>query len=219
MTNMAKTKEIKTISIIETETILFVVIAACVSFYFIWRNNQNNLPNFNIVSPSVQTTPIPSPTIAPQNTVNSQVSPDGTKKVTVTTMHNNNGTLTYTASAEDSSGENQQQIYTTTLDATETITIPFNTWSPDNRYLFLVKNGKDAMVFNAFGTPFANGETFLDVTDAFTKRNTGNMLAAVTGWASPTLIIINSTTSSNNKGPSYWFEVPSKAIIQLSTEF
>lgn len=210
--------------IIEIESLSIITIAAAVSMVVVVYNNHKQQQNFSATSPVVENNSanaqtLPSPSPLPQTDLSSQISPDGTKKVLMKTTHNADGTLTYIVSTSDGSGNNEQQIYTTTLSGSESMHIPFNTWSPDNRYFFIIKNDKDVMVFRATGEVFANGEAYLDASDAFNARNTGYTLQEATGWASPTLIIINTTTSSNTKGPSYWFEVPSKAIIRLSTEF
>lgn len=214
---------IKLKHLLEVEAISFISFAAVVSTVLVIHNNQNK-QDFHIINPINQTNnaqadTLQSPTPLPQDDVVSQMSPYGTKKVTLTTKHNANGTKTVTITAEDSSGENQQQVYTTNIGETDTMSIPFNTWSPNDKYFFILKNNAEVMVFNASGAAFPDGETYLDASDAFNQKNTGFTLQEATGWASDTLIIINTTTSDNQKGPSYWFEVPSKAIIRLSTEF
>jgi len=214
---------IKLKHLLEVEAISFISIAAVVSTVLVIHNNQNK-QNFYIINPVNQTNnaqadTLPSPTPLPQDDVVSQISPYGTKKVTLTIKHNADGAKTVVITTQDSSGNNQQQIYTTNIGATDTISIPFNTWSPNDKYFFVVKNNTDVMVFNASGAAFPDGEAYLDASDAYNQKNTGFTFQEATGWASETLIIINTTTSDNQKGPSYWFEVPSKAVIRLSTEF
>jgi hypothetical protein len=135
---------------------------------------------------------------------------------------NPDNTITYDLSAADSNGANQRYFLTKTLNSSKSMTIPFNAWSPDDKYFFIEEkseNSKSVFVFKATGEQFEGGETYLDATDLFNQKQTGNNFDVATGWASESLIIINTTNADNKKGPSYWFEVPSKAIIQLSTEF
>lgn len=174
--------------------------------------------------PNTQT-PLISPTTTPAkpSTV-SQTSSDGTKKIIIAEIQNADTTKTYYVSVADSAGLHASPIFTKTLDQTKTMILPFNTWSPDNKYFFIQEQTTTGMVtgilaLQATGKPFANGQPYLDVTNVFINRNTGYTLREATGWASETLIIINSVTPENKKGPSYWFEVPSTAIIQLSTDF
>lgn len=204
----------------EIETVSFIAFAVAVSMFFLWQNNQK-YRQFPIITPVVNNTAEAVPTKVPEEKVDvsSQISSDGTKKLIMKTAHNNTGTLTYAFSTADGSGDNEKEIYTTTLSGEETMNIPFNTWSPDNKYLFIQKGDRGFMVFKDSGEAFPDGQLFLDLTDLFAQRKTGHNLSEATGWGSETLIIINTAGEAEAKGPSYWFEVPSKAIIQLSTEF
>jgi len=216
---------------LELETISAVTLAAFVGIFLAMYNN-NHRPKSSIFSsiPVMQeeqvsaVSPLPAVPVLPKPQIISQISSDGTKQVIMRTTYNKDNTQTYTFSTADGSGANEQAIISKILDSTKTMNIPFNTWSPDNKYFFVqeqIKEGSTSgiMAFKALGEPFNSGEKYFDVTDLFIKRNTGNNFSEATGWASETLIIINTTAPNNTKGPSYWFEVPSKAIIQLSTEF
>ena len=71
----------------------------------------------------------------------------------------------------------------------------------------------------ADGEPLMSGNQTFDAKALFDARNTGNNYQEATGWASETLVIINTVRQNGEKGPSYWLEVPSGAIIPLSTQF
>jgi len=205
---------------IELETFFLISIAAGISVFFVIQKN-NYRPQFSIASgtPSVR---VSTEVISPKVTISSQISPDGTKKVLMKVTQNTDGTATYNFSVSDENGINEQFIFTKTLSSSNNMIIPFNTWSPDDKYFFIEQNAganKNVFVFKATGAQFAEGETYFGVADLFKQKNTGNNFSEATGWASETLIIINTTKQNNTKGPSYWFEIPSKAIIQLSTEF
>ena len=67
----------------------------------------------------------------------------------------------YSFYTSDGSGINEQFIFDKTLDKTRYMTIPFNTWSPDNKYLFILHNIGDlheALVFRADGQPMTDIE-------------------------------------------------------------
>ena len=204
---------------IELESIFLITIVAGLSFFFVFHNNQRqfNLSGLPITSPLV-----PTPTSVPNQNIFSQISPDGKKKVVMNVTNNTDGTRTYSFSTEDSSGENKKVVFSKTLDSTKGMSIPFNTWSTDDQYFFIQENSKEGnsiFVFKASGEAFSDTEKYFDVTDLFKKRNTGNNFKEATGWASSTLIVMNTTKDDGSRGSSYWFEVPSKAIIQLSTQF
>ena len=165
--------------------------------------------------------PPPPPPPPPQ--VTSQSSSDGTRQLIMTATLNSDGTHTYTFSTTDDSHQDKQFVFTKTLDQTRTMAIPFNSWSPDNKYFFILEQtaGKDTatLVFPSSGVPFSTGEKYLDASDIFTKKGTGHRFDQATGWASNSLILINTTSDSGTKGPSYWLELPSLAVIRLSTTF
>ncbi|MBI4096762.1 MAG: hypothetical protein HY425_03545 [Candidatus Levybacteria bacterium] len=206
---------------VELETVFLITMAAAVSIFFVAYKNNNSRGQFNIVS-SIPPVSAPAEAVDPQITVASQISPDGTKKVIMKVTENSDSTKTYDFSVSDENGANEQHIFTKILDLSSSMEIPFNTWSPDNKYLFIreqSENDKKVLVFKADGASFENGETFLDAAAFFKEKNTGNIFEEATGWASETLIIINTKKPDGSKAFSYWFEIPSKSIIQLSTEF
>lgn len=204
-----------TLKQIELESIFLVSIVAVASLFFVVHKNQ---AQFNMSVPIVETKPAE----ALEESLLSQISPDGAKKVILKIAKNNDNTQTYSFSTEDKSGSNSRFIFEKILDNSQSMIIPFNTFSSDNKYFFVQEDtgtGKSILAFKVSGEPFSETEKYFDVTDLFDKKNTGNNFGEATGWASESLIIINTTKPDKTKGPSYWFEVPSKAIIQLSTEF
>ena len=210
-----------TLKQIELESIFLISIVAAASLFFVvQRNNQGQFD----VGSSTRIASINFPLAAPavQQNVFSQISPDGTKKVIMKVTQNPDNTSTYDFSVSDGNDTNEQHIFTKTLDSLSSMSVPFNTWSPDDKYFFIRENiagSKGILVFNALGISFSETEVYLEAVDIFNQKNTGNNFDEATGWASETLIIINTAKKDNTKGHSYWFEVPSRAVIQLSTEF
>lgn len=205
---------------IELETFFLITIVAAGSLFFVIQKN-NYQPQFSLAS-GISPVSVPAEIISPKITLSSQISPDGTKKVIMKATENNDKTKTYDFSTANRDGSNEQFVFTKIIDSSKNMTIPFNTWSPDNQYFFIQENTGDkkhVFIFKATGVSFSDTEKYLDVTDLFKQKNTGNNFSEATGWASESLIIVNTTKPNNTKGPSYWFEVPSQAIIQLSTEF
>lgn len=206
---------------IELESIFLITIVAAASLFFVVQRNNNYQPQFSVAS-AIPAMSAPTEVITSKIAISSQISPDGTKKVAMKVTQNPDNTSTYDFSTMDRNGANEKPIFTKTLDSSKSMTIPFNTWSPDNKYFFIQENAgdnKSVFAFQASGAAFSDGELYFDVTDLFKKRNTGNNFGEATGWASESLIIINTTKEDNTKGPSYWFELPSKAILILATEF
>lgn len=167
---------------------------------------------------------LPSPTADsfPQDFTVSQISPDGTKKVVLQTAFNVDNTKTYVLTTEDGDGNNLHNIFTKTLGNDSAISIPFNTWAPDNKYFFVhEKNADDTniMVFKADGSIFNEEEPFLDLTGTFRQRISNYNFQEATGWGGYSLIVFNTLKLDGEQGSSFWFEAPSKAVIQLGTLF
>ncbi len=176
--------------------------------------------NLPVVAPFVSPTPTATPTPVSKVANFSQVAPNGLKKVTMTvTTRASDKTYTFTTTNED--GSNSVQIYSVNLPTDENMSIPFNTFSPDDKYLFIdhvSSNNTEPLVFRADGQQVGDNSQYFNVKDIFTARTTGNTYDTTTGWASETLLIVNSKTPNSNT-QSYWVEIPSKAVIPLSTEF
>jgi hypothetical protein len=205
---------------VEVESLFLITMIVAGSLYFVIQRN-NHQSQFNIAS-SMPSIPAKTEVVSSKMTISSQISPDGVKKVIMKKIENSDNTVTYDFSTANEDGTSVQNIFTKTLDSSKDMIIPFNTWSPDDKHFFIEENAgssKDIFVFKADGSQFAGGEIYLDATDLFNKVNTGYNFDVATGWASESLIIINTTKPDNSKGPSYWLEIPSKVIIQLSTEF
>ncbi|OGG12685.1 hypothetical protein A3D77_04175 [Candidatus Gottesmanbacteria bacterium RIFCSPHIGHO2_02_FULL_39_11] len=209
---------------IEFETVFFLLVAIFLAGFFVWRSNQNLQNNLYAATPIISegnTPKIIVPTLNPILKIEtaSQISPDGTKKLTMEKTHNRDKTVSYVFTTSDGDGNNPHEVYTTQLSGSEDLSLPFNTWSPDNKYVFIQKNEDNALVFKATGEPITNTATFFDIQDSFKEKDKKNVPSVTTGWASETLLIVNTIKEDGTKGPSYWFEVPGKAIMQLSSNF
>lgn len=196
-----------------------VLLVVAASSFFVWHGNNSSRP-IQLSNPIIAEAEMQNDTenLVSQVDTASQIAPDGTKKLVMNTSHNKDGSLYYVFTTTDGSGKNEQPLYATTS-ATESFQLPFNAWSPDDKYLFIEKNNGDALVFNASGEEIIEGQKYLDVENLFTAAGKKDIYKVTTGWASPTLLIVNTSTPENKKGSSYWFEVPSKAIMQLSSGF
>ena len=199
---------------IELESFFLISIVAAGSLFLVIRNNQTQFSVGTVSSPLVTETI--------EEKTYSQISPNGENTVVMEVVSNENNTYTYSFYAADGEGNDRKFVFEKTLDDEKNMIVPYNTWSSDNKYFFVQENsdGKTSIfAFKATGEPFSETEKYFDVTDLFGKKETGYTFDEATGWASESLIVINTKTENNEKGPSYWFEVPSKAVIQLSTKF
>jgi hypothetical protein len=166
--------------------------------------------------PIVQKTEAAAPTTPEKTEV---LSPDGSMKVIMQKEVKNNANI-YSFSVAEVSGNNEHPLFTKTTDISGVMSVPGNSWSPDNKYVFIQDTeGSDVhvLVFKASGESFNTDEQYFDVPDLFAKRETGYTFEEVTGWASGTLLYVRTSGEDSAKGPWYWFEIPSKAFIRLAS--
>jgi hypothetical protein len=196
------------------------ILAGLTTSYFIGKSFLRQLPlslgTSHLVDKKVLTALADN---SPQVETASQISPDGTKNLTMKITHNSDKTLTYDFTATEAAGNNAKTVYVAQISESEKYNIPFNTWSPDDKYFFIVKDGNIALVFRADGEPVVKDKEFFNIPNVFGEKVKDNTYKETTGWASNTLLIVNSVKPDGAKGPSYWFEVPSQAVIQLSSQF
>lgn len=206
----------------ELETITFVAVAALIGSFFVFRNNQNFFKKYAITPFLDNSIPkIISPIINPITKMesSSQLSPDGKKTIVMEKKHDPDGKFNYTFYVKEANAGFETKLYSTDVDTTVKFALPFNTWSPDNKYLFILKNQTDALVFKASGEPIAPNQLFLEVDKSFKEKGHTDKIMAITGWASETLIIVNTAKDDGTFKSSWWFEVPSKTILQLYGQF
>lgn len=189
--------------------VAFVLLVGSISYFLLQNKTQP--------TPVEVITPTPQPNVPQKTEVHS---PDGTVKVTLTSQKQDDGTNTYTVMAGKITGDNQKYIFSKTADSQTSIVLPQNAWSPDNKYLFILEKNNDivsALVFKASGEAFAIGAQYLDVAPLFLEKNKTLEIANVTGWASPTLLYVQTKTESLTKGPTFWFDIDSKNFLQLAS--
>ena len=146
-------------------------------------------------------------------------SPDGEMNLIMRATANNSE-ITYTFSVEDKDKKGKKTIFTKSLSQEFSMSLPPNSWSPDNKYVFIKQTSpqsfSDYFVFKADGEPFAGGEEYISVVPAFNSKVTNYTLSEVTGWDSPSLLHIFTDNGNNEQGPSYWFGIPGGWTSQLS---
>lgn len=173
------------------------------------------LINYEKLTSSGQQNPILIKPVAPTPAVqNTEVhSSDGEMNLIMQTQKQSDDSTTYSFFTSDVSGKNKKILFEKTVNVGVSLTIPKNSWSPDNKYVFLRENKPDPFnifVFKTSGENFADGQQYLDVSSLFDQHKVKYLLSDVTGWDSPTLLHV--VTS----GPSYWFDVTTKAFLQLA---
>jgi hypothetical protein len=192
--------------------IILVVIAGLLAAN-VFLNRSRNLG----VSQSQQPQPVPQAEIPPveASQLTSVNSPDGTQTLSMKTSKKN-GMMTYSFTIGG------REIFADTVDPSISFSIPGNTFSPDNKYVFLKETGNAGSSFFAL-TGSADSSTQNDqtanITSLFAAKFPNLKIEDATGWGGINLIVFNTLNSDGSRGPSFWFEMPSHAIIQLANHF
>lgn len=182
--------------------ILLLIVLIVLAFLMIgFRNNAST----SLVTALPSATPI---------TQSSEVrSLEGDNKLNMTTRLNTNGTTQYKFLVTDSSGKTTQ-LFTKTVAKGEEMVIAHNSWSPNNKYVFIEdRRGSviDYLLFKANGELFTNNQSYLNVTALFNEKVKNYNLKAVTGWDDPVLMHVQTYN-----GPPFWFDLITQSFIQLA---
>lgn len=126
-------------------------------------------------------------------------------------------------STQDEKAASATQIFSETLPEGTSISVPYNTFSPDNKYIFLKKiapTGVSYFVLKTDGTAFAKDEKSIDFLSLFkAKYPDDHSVTDVTGWGGLNLIVVNTDKPDGTISHSFWYDVDSNSFIQLSTRF
>lgn len=176
----------------------------------LWYQNTSEAPTSQIS---------PSPTPPDEITENKIHSADGTVRLIMQRQKEIGGSKKYSFFTTDAAGQKKTLLFSQTLGEESDMTLPKNSFSPDNKYLFLQENkpgSTNILVFKVTGEPFISGEQYLNVGSLFSKTGKGKdgySLKTATGWVSPIFIQLYTVGPNSNIGPSYWFSVETKAFL------
>ncbi|MEK7079054.1 MAG: hypothetical protein AAB929_03200 [Patescibacteria group bacterium] len=202
------------------ETFFIISLGTALSlFVLVQQNNKVDQRVFSSLNSSVETSlPSPAPSYPELNSV--MGSPDGTKSLLMKKRRAED--QTNYSFFTSSSSEYPQLIFARDLDESHSLTVPYNTWSPDNKYFFLKETTptvNNYFIFNASGVPLKDEIKYINIQDLFSQKQPDYSITDVTGWADPNLIIVNAKKNNDGQLVSFWFEVSSQSFIQLSTYF
>lgn len=202
---------IETISLIFFGTIF-------VLFVMMQKSNKVVLPVFLAQIPVEAT---PTPTI-PVPVTSVMDSPEGSKTLALTGSQEKEGKTVYTVDISSKSEGEGKTIFETKSEKLTHLEIPYNTWAPDNAYIFLKEvtpQISNYLVFKSSGDKLTNESLFVSIQELFQKKVQNYVIEDVTGWAAPNLLIVNTKAVEGDKKVSFWFDVPSQSFIQLGTYF
>jgi len=206
------------ITVRQSVEIFFIILlgTALAFFVTIQRNNTSGRSLFSRASVPIAQIPAPTEVPAgPQQFI--MDSPEGSKTLTL----EKKGSV-YTLFTSDKSSDQKISVFQKDEPGSQSLEIPFNTWSTDNKYVFLKEITPDInnyLVFQASGTLFTNDKASISVQEVFKEKVPNYIIEDVTGWAGNTSLIVNAKSIEGDKKVSFWFEVPSQSFIPLGTYF
>lgn len=120
------------------------------------------------------------------------------------------------------SGKENLEIYSQVSDPESQILIPYNTFSPDNKYIFLKIGDVESpkyITLRSDGKNIKGDEKSVEITSLFYEKYGDFVIMDVTGWAGNSLIIVNTNFKDGRIGPSFWFDLSNLSFTQLSARF
>jgi hypothetical protein len=186
-------------------------------------------PAVSVQTPDIPlstSTPVPPPAIpvveAAQPAELTSVEASDGNMVLNMKQENGKDTVTYTFLMTDETTGIQKEIFTKTEPIGTTLSVPANTFSSDDKYIFLKETGPSAtdyFVLTSSGAPINQTSQTLDVSGPFVLKYPNYVITDITGWAGPTLLVVNVNKASGAIGPSFWYDVSSHGFILLSDRF
>lgn len=168
---------------------------------------------------AAEKTPTPEP---PKEKVTDFLSPDGAFTLTVENLIDTSGSVHQTFFVTSTEEGEKTVIYETESNIGDLITVPENTFSPTNKYVFLTyqESGKSRyIVLQTDGEDIKKNSETVDFTTLFEAKYPNFVITDVTGWGGYGLIVVNTDTPKGKTGPSWWFDVAGSSFIRLSTRF
>jgi hypothetical protein len=190
--------------------IVFCLVASAIIVFFVFLQ-KGQAPGV-LSSPS----PVPLAVAKAQPVINqsSVTSPDG--KFILTMKYNEEGNSTvYRFWLKDKEKGTENEVFNKTEPMGVKMSIPANTFSSDNKYVFLKETGAGATNYLVL-----KDSQVLEVPILFAQsRYSSYVITDVTGWAAPTLLVINTNKSDGTIGPSFWLDISTKSFILLADRF
>lgn len=168
-------------------------------------------------SPTPSATPLP----VPKTSISTQISPDGSVDLILKTKEVPPNQTQYILSVENKQKAKEIEIARYSFINTEKIILPFNAWSPDNKYFFVqqTSNATDTYLVFSATEKESTEKPHIDVGAYFLEKEVPGKLDQVIGWAAPYLLIVTTIQEDQTKGPSYWFDTTSNSFLRLSHAF
>ena len=189
--------------------LFFLMAAGAIGTLMFWRQSPQPAEIKVLAEPS------PSPKLV----LNGQ-SADG--KITLALKQNQGADTTSWTLTAGQAKEKPKTIWRADLPDDTAVSIPFNTVSPDNKYLFLKQKGPDKtryLVLTANGALLTKDAQTVEFSELFETKYPEFKITEATGWGGINLIVFNTDKIAGGAGPSFWFDLSGQSFILLSNRF
>jgi hypothetical protein len=149
-------------------------------------------------------------------------SPDGKYALQMRNGHETGGTILQTFYITSLENETPIKIFSNLSPSDNLISVPYNTFSPTNKYVILKykKSSENKyMVLRTDGKDILTDSTPVEITERFNEKFPDYAITDITGWGGYTVIVVNTNTKDGKTGPSWWFDMSNLSFIRLSTRF
>lgn len=159
--------------------------------------------------------PVPIVTPKPEQIMETR-SGDGKMKLMAKVQELSDGNIQYNLEVLGETVSPRELLFVI-LDKEEVIELPFNSWSPDNKQLFIQKRSgqmTEYFVYKANGEKYGEDD-YLDLMSYWTKSKIKYKVRDVTGWEGNDLLKVRTSKEDGSNGPSFWFVTGTRRFLQL----
>ncbi len=143
---------------------------------------------------------------------------DGKMKLIGSSVKGADETTSYTFKVVSGVDNSQRVLFSKIVGSDTTMEIPFNSWAPDNKQLFVAeRNGEgiNFFVYKADGGEYADEQDFLDVQEYWKESKNNYEIKLITGWAGDDLLVVKTMKEDGSDGPPFWFVTSSRGFMRL----
>jgi hypothetical protein len=149
-------------------------------------------------------------------------SPDGKLNLQMVNEKQQDRSIIQTFTIISGEEEPPVEVYKSLSEDDSLISIPFNAFSPNNKYLFLKYEGGQGpkrIVIRTDGENIKGDEKSVEIEKSFYEKYPDFKITDVTGWGGYSVIVVNTDNKEGTTGPSWWFDMSNFSFVRLSTRF
>lgn len=143
---------------------------------------------------------------------------EGNLKLMGTSRKSMEGGTAYEFKIMDSQKKTELSLYQTIADKGSEMEVPFNSWSPDYKQVFVKTKspgGENYYLFRADGEVYADGSKYIPIGDYWKEAEMKTEIKTINGWAGDDLLMVYTENDDGSGGPAYWFVTSTRKFTQV----